>query len=65
MAELRKAIASLGPEGAVQGDLLRALDELRDSLRSIKAVTTTIDEKPNSLLFGRDSSGNPTPKAPR
>jgi hypothetical protein len=28
-------------------------------------VTTTIDEKPNSILFGRESSGNPTPKAPR
>lgn len=65
LAELQKSISSLGPEGAVQGDLLRTLDELRASLRSIKAVTTTIDEKPNSLLFGRDSSGNPTPKAPR
>ena len=30
-----------------------------------RRMTTTIDEKPNSLLFGRESSGNPTPKAPR
>jgi paraquat-inducible protein B len=65
IAELSKSVASLGPEGAMQGDLLRTLDELRASLRSIKAVTTSIDEKPNSLLFGRDSSGNPKPKAPR
>jgi len=63
--ELQKSVASIGPEGAVQGDLQRTLDELRASLRSIKALTTTIDEKPNSLLFGRESSGNPTPKAPR
>lgn len=63
--EIQKSVASVGPDGAVQGDLLRTLDELRASLRSIKAVTTTIDEKPNSLLFGRESSGNPTPKAPR
>ena len=63
--ELQKSIASIGPNGAMQGDLLRTLDELRASLRSLKAVTTTIDEKPNSILFGRDSSGNPTPKAPR
>ena len=63
--ELQKSLASIGPEGAVQGDLQRTLDELRASLRSIKAMTTTIDEKPNSLLFGRESSGNPTPKAPR
>ncbi len=65
IAELSKSVSSLGPDGAMQGDLLRTLDELRASLRSIKAVTTTIDEKPNSLLFGRDSSGNPKPKAPR
>jgi paraquat-inducible protein B len=63
--ELQKSVASVGPDGAVQGDLLRTLDELRASLRSLKAVTTTIDEKPNSLLFGRESSGNPKPKAPR
>jgi paraquat-inducible protein B len=61
---LEKAASSVGPDGAVQGDLLRSLDELRASLRSLRALTSTIDEKPNSLLFGRESSGNPTPKAP-
>jgi paraquat-inducible protein B len=65
IGDLRKSVASVGPDGAVQGDLLRTLDELRASLRSLKAVSTTIDEKPNSLLFGRESSGNPEPKAPR
>lgn len=63
--KLQTLATSVGPDGAVQGDLLRTLDELRASLRSIKSATTTIEEKPNSLLFGRDSSGNPTPKAPR
>jgi len=62
---LQKSVASVGPDGAVQGDLLRTLDELRAALRSLKTLSTTIDEKPNSLIFGRDSSGNPTPKAPR
>lgn len=65
IASLEKSIASVGPDGAIQGDLLRTLDELRASLRSLKSVTNTIDEKPNSLLFGRESSGNPEPKAPR
>jgi paraquat-inducible protein B len=65
LAELQKSVASIGPDGAVQGDLQRTLDELRASLRSIKALTTTIDDKPSSLLFGRESSGNPIPKAPR
>lgn len=70
-ADLRKAVASLdkslesvGPDGAIQGDLLRTLDELRASLRAIKGVSDTVNEHPNSLLFGRDSSGNPVPKAP-
>lgn len=60
-----KTVASIGPDGALQGDLLRTLDELRGSLRSLKSLTTTIDEKPSSLFFGRDSSGNATPRAPR
>lgn len=62
---LQKSINSMGPDGAVQGDLLRTLDELRATLRSLQATSTTINDKPNSLLFGRDSSGNPQPKAPR
>ncbi len=65
IAALEKSVASMGPDGAVQGDLLRTLDELRASLRALKSMTTTIDEKPNSLLFGRESTGNPQPKAPR
>lgn len=65
LATLDKSIASVGPDGSIQGDLLRTLDELRAALRSLNAVATTIDDKPNSLLFGRDSSGNPIPKAPK
>lgn len=65
LAALEKSVSSVGPDGAVQGDLLRTLDELRGTLRAMKSLTTTIDEKPNSLLFGRDSSGNPRPRAAR
>ncbi|MEX1115908.1 MAG: intermembrane transport protein PqiB [Akkermansiaceae bacterium] len=64
LAQLEKSVTSVGPEGAIQGDLLRTLDELRAALRAMKAMTTAIDEKPNSLIFGRESSGNPIPKAP-
>ncbi len=63
--QLEKTTASVGPNGAIQGDLMLTLDELRAALRSFKSVATTIDEKPNSLLFGRESSGNPKPKAAR
>ena len=62
---LDASLASLGPEGAVQGDLLRTLDEMRAALRSMTSLANTLEEKPNSLIFGRDSSGNPTPRAPR
>lgn len=65
MEKLQSSIASLGPEGAVQGDLLRTLDEMRAALRSVNALTNTLEEKPNALIFGRDPSGNPTPRAPR
>ena len=65
LATLEKSVSSVGPDGAIQGDLLRTLDELRASLRALKGLTNNIDEKPNSLLFGRDSSGNSIPKAPK
>lgn len=64
LEQMEKSVTSVGPEGAIQGDLLRTLDELRSALRAMKALTTTIDEKPNSLLFGKESSGNPIPRAP-
>lgn len=63
LKELEKSLASVGPDGNVQGDLLRTLDELRGALRSIDGLADSIKEKPNSLLFGKDDSGNPRPKA--
>ncbi len=63
LAELEKSLSSVGPDGNVQGDLLRTLDELRSAIRSIEAMSDTIQEKPNSLLFGKEDSGNPKPKA--
>ncbi len=65
LAELEKSVSSVGPDGAIQGDLLRTMDELRAAIRSIKAMTNEIGEKPSSLLWGKDSSGNPIPKAPK
>lgn len=65
LTTLEKSVASVGPDGSIQGDLLRTLDELRAALRSIKGMTNTIEEKPSSLLWGKDSSGNPKPRAPK
>ncbi|WP_367872220.1 intermembrane transport protein PqiB [Luteolibacter sp. Populi] len=62
LKQVRGSVESLGPNGAVQGDLSRTLDELRAALRAFKTLSDSIEEKPNSLLFGRDSSGNKEPK---
>lgn len=63
LAELEKSLASIGPDGTMQGDLLRTLDEFRSSMRSIEALSDTIKEKPNSLLFGKEESRDPRPRA--
>lgn len=63
LAELRQSIQSLGPRGPVQGDLRRTLDELRASLRAFTTLSDTIEEKPNSLIFGRKPSRDPIPRA--
>lgn len=66
LRELRRTLTSLGPGGNVQGDLHRTLDELRAALRAFKNLSNTVEDKPNSLLFGKDSSGSdPIPRARR
>lgn len=65
LKQVRSSVDSLGPNGAMQGDLARTLDELRSALRSFKVLSDSIEEKPNSLLFGREGSGDPTPRAKR
>lgn len=62
LKQVRASVESLGPTGTVQGDLSRTLDELRAALRAFKTLSDSIEEKPNSLLFGRDSSGTKEPK---
>ncbi|MGB1128662.1 MAG: intermembrane transport protein PqiB [Haloferula sp.] len=65
LAELRTSIESIGPSGAVQGDLRRTLDELRAALRSFGSLSDSIEDEPNSLLFGRKTGKDPTPRARR
>lgn len=63
LEQIRSSVSSLGPNGAVQGDLRRSLDELRAALRSLKTLSDSIEQKPNSLIFGGEKTGNPVPRA--
>jgi len=63
LTELEKSLASIGPDGTMQGDMLRTLDEFRSAMRSMEALSDTIKERPNSLLFGNDETKDPRPKA--
>lgn len=65
LTSLEKSVSSVGPDGAIQGDLLRTMDELRATLRSLTALSNGLDDKPSAFIFGRDSTGNPLPKAPK
>ena len=55
MKELKKAIATLGPEGEMNEDVKKTLKELRAALASVKAVADILEEKPNALIFGKSS----------
>ncbi len=53
MEEIKKAIATLGPEGEINQDIDKTLADLRAALASIKAVADLLEEKPNALIFGK------------
>jgi len=65
LAEIKKGIQPFSENGAVYGDLLRTMDELRNVSRSVKRMTTEISDKPNSLLFGKDPNTSKIPRARR
>lgn len=63
LASINSALIPLGENGVVYGDLRRTLDELRASARSIDRMTTEIADKPNSILFGKETSSKRIPRA--
>ncbi|MDB4354178.1 MlaD family protein [Akkermansiaceae bacterium] len=65
IAQLNKSMKPFSNEGAVYGDLLRTMDELRSVTRSIERMTTEIADKPNSLIFGKDPNTKLIPRARR
>jgi len=63
LADLRSALKPFASDGNVHGDLLRTLEEIRSTVRSIERTSDAIGDKPNSLLFGKDKSSKAIPRA--
>ena len=47
------ALATVSPSSEINRDTLRLLQEVRDAARSVNALVTALERRPNSVLFGR------------
>ncbi len=47
------ALATVSPESRINRDTLLLLQEVRDAARSVSALVTALERRPNSVLFGR------------
>lgn len=65
LVDMQKALEGLGPDSRAYGDLRRTMDELRSAARSIERVADGIEEKPNSLIFGKGKGREVVPRAVR
>lgn len=65
LVDMQKTLEGIGPDSRAYGDLRRTLDELRSTARSIERVADSIDQKPNSLIFGKGRNSNAVPRAVR
>lgn len=60
--ELKKTAAGFSEDSPVYRKLSTTLDQLDETLRSVRALADTIEEKPNSLIFGKGKKAPaPTP----
>jgi paraquat-inducible protein B len=48
-----QALGSIGPGSDINRDTLLLLRELRDTAKSVNALVTQLERRPNSVLFGR------------
>jgi paraquat-inducible protein B len=47
------AIATVGPNSRINRDTLLLLQEVRDAARSVNALVSALERRPNSVIFGR------------
>jgi len=63
---LSKTAAGFSADSPVYKQLTATLRELDETLSSVRALADTIEQKPNSLIFGKGkSTPTPTPPPPR
>ena len=64
LQSLEKTVSSMGPKSTFQNELQQTLHETRASLRSVKTLTQTLNEQPNSLIFGKKKNKSATLNEP-
>ena len=59
MAGLNKTVNGFGDNGPLYQKLYETLHQLDETLRSIRSLSSTLERKPNSIIFGKP--GNVAP----
>ena len=59
LAELQKTLAGYNGQSAFYQNVSGVLQQLTETLRSLKTLTGTLERSPNSIIFGKP--GNPEP----
>lgn len=62
LAAIKKAAGGFSEESPVYKKLTGTLRELDETLRSVRALANTLEEKPNSIIFGKGKKTAPAPK---
>ena len=60
---LDDVLTGFDSESEFQRELLRTLEELKQTLQSVDAFADQLEEKPNSLLFPGKTAPDPEPGA--
>jgi paraquat-inducible protein B len=63
--ELKKTAAGFAEDSPVYRKLTATLTELDETLRSVKALADTIEQKPNSIIFGKGKKAPAPSPAPQ
>ncbi len=63
LVELQGLLRSVSAESRIQEQLLRTITELDRTLESFREVLSTLEDKPNSLIFSREPRADPRPPA--